>query len=770
MDEMTPTNISNSYKEFLIHDGSLKIFATTEECSRSEVDGIIEKLDISRGVILTSRYEYPGRYTRYDLGFVNPPIVLEVIQNNIFIKSLNSRGDILLKVFYSILENCEMLNIEKYDNGIIVGQILDNKVSFFEEDRSKSAHVLNILRFLRNALSIDDNHIGFYGAFGYDLGLDFMGVTKTMPRDNTRDLVLYFADQVFVTDHEKNTSIKYSYDFEYIKTNESTVSLPREGMPSPYTAEENFKASQEVSADEYEDIVKQAKEYFARGDLFEVVPSYSFNEPCNSLPSVIFNTLLNVNPAPYGALINLGDNEFTISASPEMFVRVEGQNVESCPIAGTIARGTQGVSDAEQIEKLLMSEKEDSELIMCTDVDRNDKSRVSVPGSVEVIGRRQIEIYSRLIHTVDHVQGTLLEKYDAIDAFLTHMWAVTVTGAPKMWACKFIEKHEHSSRRFYGGAMGAYMLDGSMNTGLMLRSVHLHSGAAHIRVGATLLTDSDPQEETKETVLKASAMLDVVRHCHNKMNLEEIEMETLSEDLAKGFVLKDKTGSDLNKKDSNIGLENQNTSELNRRSGDKKQVLLIDCEDSFVNTLASYFRMVNCEVKTIRIGFTMEEFTKLITDFKPDLVCLSPGPGSPTDFGLDEIIAKLRELSIPIFGVCLGLQAIVEHFGGTLGQLDTPMHGKKSKMEIVDTQSKIFKNIESPFEAGRYHSLYANRETFPNDDLKIVAQTVDDHIIMGLEHRNENICAVQFHPESIMTFDKNVGISILIEVLESFAL
>ena len=73
-------------------------------------------------------------------------------------------------------------------------------------------------------------------------------------------------------------------------------------------------------------------------------------------------------------------------------------------------------------------------------------------------------------------------------------------------------------------------------------------------------------------------------------------------------------------------------------------------------------------------------------------------------------------------------------------------------------------------EAGRYHSLYANRETFPNDDLKIVAQTVDDHIIMGLEHRNENICAVQFHPEAIMTFDKNVGISILIEVLESFAL
>lgn len=123
-----------------------------------------------------------------------------------------------------------------------------------------------------------------------------------------------------------------------------------------------------------------------------------------------------------------------------MFVRVErtaqGLRVETCPISGTIERGQDPLEDAVQIQKLLANTKEESELTMCTDVDRNDKSRISVPGSVRVLGRRQIEIYSRVIHTVDHVEGILRAEYDALDAFLCHTWAVTVTGAPKLWALR----------------------------------------------------------------------------------------------------------------------------------------------------------------------------------------------------------------------------------------------------------------------------------------------------------------------------------------------
>ncbi|TIP22393.1 MAG: anthranilate synthase component I, partial [Mesorhizobium sp.] len=160
---------------------------------------------------------------------------------------------------------------------------------------------------------------------------------------------------------------------------------------------------------------------------------------------------------------------------------------------------------SEQTLKLLNSKKDESELTMCSDVDRNDKSRVCEPGSVRVIGRRQIEMYSRLIHTVDHIEGRLREGMDAFDAFLSHAWAVTVTGAPKLWAMRFIEQNEKSPRAWYGGAIGMVNFNGDMNTGLTLRTIRIKDGIAEVRAGATLLFDSVPEEEEAETELKASA-------------------------------------------------------------------------------------------------------------------------------------------------------------------------------------------------------------------------------------------------------------------------
>ena len=128
--------------------------------------------------------------------------------------------------------------------------------------------------------------------------------------------------------------------------------------------------------------------------------------------------------------------------------------VETCPISGTVARGADALEDAARVQSLLANWKEESELTMCTDVDRNEKLRICAPGSVQVIGRRQIEMYSRLIHTVDHVECYLRPEFDALDAFLCHTWAVTVTGAPKTWAIQFVEDHERSPRCWYGGAVG----------------------------------------------------------------------------------------------------------------------------------------------------------------------------------------------------------------------------------------------------------------------------------------------------------------------------
>src|SRR5699024_7693956 len=165
----------------------------------------------------------------------------------------------------------------------------------------------------------------------------------------------------------------------------------------------------------YADVVAKPPTHFATGDLFEVVPSHRMYAACDSAAS-FFRRLPSTNPAPYEFCFNLGEGEHLVGASPEMYVRVNDKRVETCPISGTIARGTDALGDADNILKLLSSEKEKSELTMCTDVDRNDKARVCVPGSVKILGRRQIEMYSRLIHTVDHIEGRLRADMDGLDA------------------------------------------------------------------------------------------------------------------------------------------------------------------------------------------------------------------------------------------------------------------------------------------------------------------------------------------------------------------
>ncbi|HEY5700843.1 MAG TPA: anthranilate synthase component I, partial [Gammaproteobacteria bacterium] len=442
---------------------------------------------------------------------------------------------------------------------------------------------------------------------------------------------------------------------------------------------------------------------------------------CPAPPSEVFHRLKSRNPAPYGALMNLGEQEYLVAASPEMYVRVEGRRIETCPISGTIKRGSNAIGDAAQILELLSSEKETSELTMCTDVDRNDKSRVCEPGSVHVIGRRQIEMYSRLIHTVDHVEGVLREGYDALDGFLAHTWAVTVTGAPKQHAIQFIEDHEHSPRRWYGGAMGFIGFNGGMNTGLTLRTVRVKDGIAEVRAGATLLFESDPDAEEAETRLKASALLDAINRADDETDASAEAARALP--------------------------------------GRGKKVLMVDHEDSFVHTLAGYFRQTGAEVVTYRCGFTADMLKKE----SPDLVLLSPGPGRPEDFQLADTIRMALEARLPIFGVCLGLQGIVEYYGGALDILPKPMHGKASRVRVVG--GSIFDDLPANFTAGRYHSLFAVRDRLP-DALEVTAET-EDGLVMAVEHRELPVAAVQFHPESIMSLGEDVGIAVIRNVVTS---
>ena len=186
--------------------------------------------------------------------------------------------------------------------------------------------------------------------------------------------------------------------------------------------------------------------------------------------------------------------------------------------------------------------------------------------------------------------------------------------------------------------------------------------------------------------------------------------------------------------------------------GEGKKVLLVDHQDSFVHTLAGYFRRTGADVVTLRNGFDPAEYARIA----PNLVVLSPGPGSPRDFDTSGTIRQALEHNLPIFGVCLGLQALIEHFGGELGVLSYPMHGKPSEVRVLG--GKLFSGIPPTFIAGRYHSLHAVRVP---DEFEVTAQADAANVVMGIEHRTLPIGAVQFHPESILTADGERGLGII---------
>lgn len=732
------------------------------EDTLSPITTLIKQLDTHRGAVFSSNFEYPGRYTQWDIGFIDPPLMLVSRGYMVIVTALNHHGQVFLPLLEQRCMALEGLKVtacreDKTSTSSplteLVIQVIPTQTRFPEEARSQQPSVFTVVRALWRLLMLSnaaENHpLGLYGAFGYDLAFQFEAVDFKQQRDpNQRDLVLYLPDRIIQVDHRRQMAIEHCYTFDPLsvepqetpsasQTPTSSTSFSPESTKLPESTEllelsksmESMATSAKASPTRavtspvsmtrslppggYAALVEKAIPYFARGDLFEVVPGQQFSFPCQDRPSTIFNRLRSTNPSPYGFMMNLGDDEYLVGTSPEMFVRVHGRHVETRPISGTIARGRHALEDAEQIRTLLNSAKDESELTMCTDVDRNDKSRICEPGSVQVTGRREIERYAKLFHTVDHVEGVLREGYDALDAFLTHTWAVTVTGAPKHAAMQFIEDYETTPRAWYGGAVGWLQANGDMNTGLTIRTIHIKEGVASIRAGATLLYDSDPNAEERETELKASAMIDAVTG-QSSTHIDALDIPQVG-----------------------IG----------------KRVLLIDHEDSFVHTLANYIRQVGCTVITQRHGLGEAELRAI----QPDLVVLSPGPGRPSDFHCHKTIEQSIRAGYPIFGVCLGLQAMVEYFGGTLHQLAIPTHGKSSTVQVMGGQ--LFEKLPSELTVARYHSLYAKADELPAC-LTLTAKT-EDGIVMALAHQTLPIWGTQFHPESILSAQHQAGLRMI---------
>jgi anthranilate synthase len=677
---------------------------------------LLHKLDRYRGIYLSSGYEYPERYSRWDVASVCPPIEIAATGRDVEFNPLNARGEVLCKMLFRLLERHPHWEQFGFQGAALRGHLKPLPALFPEEERSKQPSAFSILRALIGEFQSElDSRLALVGAFGYDLLFQFDPIELKLPRHGVKDLQLFLCDDIYYMDRKKEQIERFRYDFELGEL--STAGLARTGTPARRSPK---RPVNEIESDhqpeEYMAKVEAVREGMRLGEYYEVVLRQTFQANYSEGASALFQRIQKGSPSPYEFLLQLGDEQL-IGASPEMFVRVEARRVETCPIAGTARRTGDPLRDADSIRELLNSTKEESELTMCSDVDRNDKSRVSIPGSVKVIGRRLIESYAGVFHTVDHVEGFLQPGFDSLDAFLTHMWAVTIMGAPKKAAAQAIEDLEKDARGWYGGAVGMLSLNGDINTGILIRTVHLRDGIARYSAGATLLYDSVPELEEQETRLKATGFFRALR-----------------------------------------GVEKAGAVETQAgRDGEGIKLLLVDNDDCFIHTLSNYARQTGAEVVTYRAGVPQQ----LILDFAPHLILISPGPGRPSDFGVPDLVKFAARAGIPLFGVCLGLQGIVEAFGGELGVLDYPMHGKPSV--VVHHNQGIFEGLPERFKVGRYHSLFARRETFPAC-LEVTAES-EDGVIMGIRHRELPIEAVQFHPESILSLDGNCGLRLIENVV-----
>jgi anthranilate synthase len=682
---------------------------------------LLKQLATKRGAYLSSGYEYPERYSRWDVAAIAPPIEIIGRGRKLEIRSLNGRGKVLVALLGDLLRGHPHWQSFDQTEALFTGELKPLAERFPEEERSKQPSAFSILRTLIEEFRHpDDSRLALIGAFGYDLLLQFDPIRLRLLRESQKDLHLFLCDDIYFMDRKKEVIERFRYDFSGRAG--STIGLPRSSgkVKRVKSSSQPAEIVSDHAPDEYMAKVEIVRDGMRQGNYYEVVLRQTFSAPFSASPSELFQRIQKANPSPYQFILQMGDEQL-VGASPEMFVRVEGERVETCPIAGTARRSGDALLDAESIRELLNSTKDESELTMCSDVDRNDKSRVCVPGSVRVIGRRLIESYAGLFHTVDHVTGTLMDGFDSLDAFVTHMWAVTIIGAPKKAAAQAIEDLEKDARGWYGGAVGMISLNGDINTGILIRTVHLKEGTARYSAGATLLYDSDPASEEEECRLKATSFFRA-----------------------------------LNPATSSAVQRHQT-----RRAGEGVRMLLVDNDDCFIHTLANYARQTGASVSTYRSSVALE----IIDRTHPEIVLISPGPGRPSDFGVPELVGELGKRGIPVFGVCLGLQGIVEAFGGELEVLDYPMHGKRS---LVSHEGHgVFAGLPSPFGVGRYHSLYARRASLPAC-LEITAES-EDGVIMGIRHRDLPIEAVQFHPESILTLDRDCGVRLIENMIENHA-
>jgi anthranilate synthase component 1 len=344
------------------------------------------------------------------------------------------------------------------------------------------------------------------GAVGY-ISYDAIRHWEEIPEKNPNDLRFPDIEMAIYEDFILFDRYRKHAFYCFINEDRSDEFLEATKGPAEFGGRLSFSTPHaNISEGGFKSMVIKAKEYIASGDIFQVVLSRRFESQLSENLIDFYRSLRRINPSPYMYFLKMGDRS-VIGSSPEMLMKVEGNSVETFPIAGTRPRGRDPKEDRRLAKELLEDPKERAEHIMLVDLSRNDIGRISKFGSVKVREFMSMHKYSHVQHIVSRVVGELENSRDSFDALKALFPAGTVSGAPKIRAMEIIEELEPTRRGPYAGAVGYFSYNGNADFAITIRTLLVEANRGYIQAGAGIVADSDPEKELFETEHKASALL-----------------------------------------------------------------------------------------------------------------------------------------------------------------------------------------------------------------------------------------------------------------------
>ena len=369
---------------------------------------------------------------------------------------------------------------------------------------------------------------GAVGFASYDVVRHFERLPATASQDlDVPDAAFMLPDTLVIFDHAKHQLLLLAnahnagdpdaaYDDALRRIDQLEETLRRPLPPLPVAGPAlGAELASTHTREQFEDNVRRAKAYIAAGDAFQIVLSQRLSCRTSAQPLTIYRALRALNPSPYMFFLRFGDDFTLMGASPEMMVRLEDGAATVRPIAGTRPRGASAEEDEQLARELLADEKERAEHVMLVDLGRNDLGRVCRYGTVKVPRMMYIERYSHVMHIVSQVTGALAGEMDAFDLLAATFPAGTLSGAPKVRAMEIIEELEGTRRGPYGGAVGYFSFDGSMDTCITIRAMLMQGDQVYMQAGAGIVADSDPAREYEETLNKARALSVAMRRAED---------------------------------------------------------------------------------------------------------------------------------------------------------------------------------------------------------------------------------------------------------------